>query len=65
MYANAPVDWDIVSAPPVGSAASIRFFIDHQRTSPGSFPYLDWPILLGEKKVQAVYDLKQGKAVTR
>jgi hypothetical protein len=51
VYANAPVDWDIVSAPAVGSAASIRFFIDHQRTSPGSFPHLDWPILLGEKPI--------------
>ncbi|WP_224247510.1 DUF7402 domain-containing protein [Hyalangium gracile] len=51
VYANAPVDWDVVSAPPVGSAASLRFYIDHQRTSPGSFPHLDWPILLGEKPV--------------
>jgi hypothetical protein len=51
VYGNAPVDWDIVSAAPVGSAGSIRFFIDHQRTSPGSFPYLDWPILLGEKTI--------------
>lgn len=51
VYANAPVDWDIVSAVPVGSAGSIRFFIDHQRTSPGSFPHLDWPILLGEKPI--------------
>jgi hypothetical protein len=46
VYFNAPVDIDIVSAPPVGSAATLRFFIDHQRTSPGSFPNLDWPILL-------------------
>lgn len=51
VYANGPVDMDIVHAPAVGSAASIRFFIDHQRTSPGSFPNLDWPILLGEKAV--------------
>ena len=49
VYANAPVDADIVSAPPVGSAATIRFFIDHQRSSTGSFPALDWPILLGEQ----------------
>ena len=46
VYFNAPVDWDIVSAPAVGSAATMRFFIDHQRTSPGSFPRLDWPVLL-------------------
>jgi hypothetical protein len=45
------VDADIVSAPAVGSAATIRFFIDQQRTSPGSFPHIDWPILLGEKPV--------------
>jgi hypothetical protein len=51
VYANAPVDTAIVSAPPVGSAKSIRFFIDHQRTSPGSFPNLDWPILIGELSV--------------
>lgn len=48
VYANGPVDMNIVSAPPVGSAARIRFFIDHQRSSPGSFPNLDWPILLTE-----------------
>lgn len=51
VYANAPVDADIVSAPAVGSAATMRFFIDHQRTSPGSFPMLDWPILLEELPV--------------
>jgi hypothetical protein len=44
---------DIVSAPAVGSAATIRFFLDHQRTSPGSFPNLDWPILLGEAPLAA------------
>jgi hypothetical protein len=48
VYANAPVDADIGNALPVGSAALIRFFIDHQRSSPGSFPNLDWPIRLGE-----------------
>ncbi|OAN48577.1 hypothetical protein A6A03_07320 [Chloroflexus islandicus] len=52
VYANGPVDMDIVNAPPVGSARTIRFFIDHQRTSPGSFPNLDWPILLSELAVQ-------------
>ncbi len=46
VYFNAPVDTDIVNAPAVGSADTIRFFIDHQRTNPGSFEYLDWPILL-------------------
>jgi len=51
VYANAPVDVPITTAPPVGSAARIRFFLDHQRTSPGSFPSLDWPVLLDEVPV--------------
>lgn len=49
VYANAGVDIDIPSAPAVGSAASIRFYADHQRTSPGSFAPLDWPLFLGEQ----------------
>ncbi len=51
VYFNGPVDGLDDSAPPVGSAAKIRFFADFQRTSPGSFPALDWPILLGERTV--------------
>ncbi|GIV76517.1 MAG: hypothetical protein KatS3mg050_0911 [Litorilinea sp.] len=51
VYFNAPVDVPIVNAPAVGSAATIRFFLDHQRTSTGSFPNLDWPILLQELPV--------------
>ncbi len=51
VYANAPVDTDIISAPAIGSAARLRFFLDHQRTSPGSYPNVDWPILLGERRV--------------
>jgi hypothetical protein len=51
IYFNAPVDTDIISAPAVGSAATIRFFIDHQRASRGSLPGEDWPILLGELPV--------------
>lgn len=53
VYGNAPVDTDIVSAPAVGSANVIRFFIDHQRTSQGSFPEQDWPILLEQSPVGA------------
>ncbi len=53
VYANAPIDTDIISAMPVGSALKIRFFMDHQRTAHGSFPKEDWPILLGEKKISA------------
>lgn len=48
VYFNAPVDTEIVNAPAIGSAATIRFFIDHQRTNHGSFANLDWPILLDE-----------------
>jgi hypothetical protein len=51
VYFNAPVDTNIVHAPAVGSAATIRFFIDHQRASQGSFPPLDWPILVKELNV--------------
>ncbi len=51
VYGNGPVDMDIVNAPAVGSAARIRFFIDQQRQSTGSFPNLDWPILLADMPV--------------
>jgi WD40-like Beta Propeller Repeat len=62
VYANGPVDADIVSAPAVGSADKIRFFIDQQRTSSGSFPNLDWPILLGELKIEADGSLREPSA---
>ncbi|HXF86303.1 MAG TPA: S-layer homology domain-containing protein [Anaerolineales bacterium] len=52
VYFNAPVDAKIINAPPVGSAKTIRFFIDHQRDQQtGSFETLDWPILLKEVPV--------------
>lgn len=51
VYGNGPVDMDIVNAPAVGSAARLRFFIDHQRQSSGSFPNLDWPVLLADMPV--------------
>lgn len=51
VYANAPVDTDIVSAPPVGSAAKIRFFTDFQRTAFLASSVQDWPILLAEMPV--------------
>ncbi len=62
VYFNAPVDSDIVSAIPVGSAARIRFFIDHQRTSPGSFPNLDWPIAINELAVAPDGSVKEPAA---
>ena len=38
VYFNAPVDTNIINAIPVGSANTIRFFIDHQRSQQrGSF----------------------------
>lgn len=51
VYGNGPVDMDIVNAPAVGSAARIRFFVDHQRQSAGSFPNQDWPILLADMAI--------------
>ncbi len=49
VYFNAPVDSNIISAPPVGSANTIRFFVDHQRSQQrGSHETLDFPILLKE-----------------
>lgn len=52
VYFNAPVDTNIVSAIPVGSASTIRFFLDHQRDEQiGSHEHLDWPILLQELPV--------------
>ena len=51
VYFNAPVDVPVISAPPVGSAARIRFFLDHQRTAVGSADHEDWPILLGTAPV--------------
>lgn len=46
VYFNAPVDTDIISAPPVGSASTIKFFIDHQRHTTIETENLSWPILL-------------------
>lgn len=52
VYFNAPVDVDIINAIPVGSASTIRFFIDHQRDQQrGSHESLDWPLLLREVSV--------------
>ncbi|MFN8446259.1 MAG: hypothetical protein U0175_36045 [Caldilineaceae bacterium] len=52
VYFNAPVDSDMVTAMPVGSAGTIRFFLDHQRNEQtGSKENLDWPILLSEMAV--------------
>mgnify|MGYP001220317825 CR=1 FL=1 len=52
VYFNAPVDTEIISAVPVGQAGSIRFYMDHQRTQPGSLDWVDWPILLQELPIQ-------------
>ena len=50
VYFNGPVDTTDTSAPPVGSASRIRFFTDFTRRN-GSYPNLDWPILLGERTI--------------
>jgi hypothetical protein len=51
VYANGPVDMNITSAPVIGSAGSIRFFIDQQRTRRNSSPQEDWPELLTELQI--------------
>jgi len=53
VYANGPVDMDITSAPAIGSAGSIKFFINQQRTRVGSNPEFDWPIQLAELPISA------------
>jgi hypothetical protein len=62
VYFNAPVDSEIVNAPAIGSADIIRFFIDHQRANRGSFPNLDWPILLAELPINPDGSLIQPNA---
>lgn len=62
VYANGPVDMDIVNAPAVGSAATIKFFIDHQRGSFGSFPSRDFPILLEEVPVHVNGSIRSNQA---
>jgi Tol biopolymer transport system component len=52
VYFNAPVDTEIISGVPVGQAGSIRFFMDHQRTQPGSLDWVDWPVLLQELPIE-------------
>lgn len=52
VYFNAPVDVPIINAPAVGSAETIRFYLDHQRTAVGSADREDWPILLGTATVR-------------
>ncbi len=52
VYFNGPVDSEIVTGIPVGSASTIRFFVDHQRNEQiGSKENVDWPILLKEMAV--------------
>lgn len=43
VYANAPVDAGIVTAPGVGTAALIRYFINQQGPHNSSTPQLEWP----------------------
>ncbi len=53
VYANGPIDMDITSAPRIGDAGSIRYFIMHQRKREKSDSQRDWPILLQEQTIPA------------
>ena len=53
VYFNAPVDTNIVSAPPIGSAGSIRFYADFIKDSPTTNSRYNWPSLLRELPVAA------------
>lgn len=62
VYFNGAVDTLEMNAPPVGSADRIRFYADFQRTSNGSFPHLDWPILLKELRVSGDGSVRDANA---
>ncbi len=52
VYFNAPVDSNVISAIPIGSAGTIRFFTGFQRDEQyGSLEQLEWPLLLQELPV--------------
>ena len=51
VYFNAPVDTNIVSAPPIGSAGSIRFYADFIKDAPATNSRYNWPSLLRELPV--------------
>jgi len=53
VYFNAPVDTNIISAPPIGSAASIRFYADFIEDSPTTNSRYNWPNLLAERAITA------------
>lgn len=53
IFFNGPVDLAIFNAVPVGKAGSVRFYADPQRDQPGSFEFMDAPILYGEVQVEA------------
>lgn len=62
VYANGPVDMDIVNALGIGSAARIKFFVDHQRGSFGAFPHRDFPILIEDLPVAANGSVRSNRA---
>jgi len=52
VYFNAPVDSNIISAMPIGSAGTIRLYTGFQRDQQyGSLEQLEWPLLLQELPV--------------
>jgi len=62
VYFNAPVDTNIISAPPVGSAGSIRFYADFIKDSPTTNARYNWPSLLGERAVAADGSVREQSA---
>ena len=51
VYFNGPVDMPIVNAPPIGSAATMRFFANYQRAPLNSDMTLNYPVQLAELPV--------------
>lgn len=51
VYANAPVDSGILSALPIGSAGSIRFYSSYIEDHPSGVNQRNWPNLLGELEI--------------
>ncbi|HUU33158.1 MAG TPA: hypothetical protein VMW48_03785, partial [Vicinamibacterales bacterium] len=62
VYFNAPVDTSIVSAPPIGSAGSIRFYADFIKDSPTSNSRYNWPTLIGERLVAPDGSVREPRA---
>jgi hypothetical protein len=62
VFFNAPVDMNIVSAPAIGSAASIRFYADFMKDSPTTNSRYNWPSLIGELPIAADGSVREPNA---